>query len=421
MSIAATEYIAPNYLARFQCIGAACEESCCTGWQVAFDADHYQKLKRRMGGSPEERAEFEDKVHPVAEAQRRPGQYALVVLDDRRDCTFFDCDRLCSLQKRYGSEVLSDTCANYPRNVALVGTRVELTAKVSCPEIARKLLLAPDAMALSPVPASILERGAVNRSLNTDATELYDRALDVVRATALDLLGDARYPFGSRLAFVGCLADELGPVLYRGAPDSGERRMLEVMGRARSNEMKNFIHREFSAVEVPDGFAKSIVLRVLSSRMGAGTGTFGRLVHSIFGDAGVAFVALVDEELAGRAVDAYQQGKRRCAPFAPRVDTYFANYAMNYFLQDWYTSAPNVAAHMQNLLLRVAIIRFLLLCHPTLAGESLDEKTLDRVAVEVFYKFSRGVEHNEQFLAAIEKDFGERAAGIAHAMFLAKF
>jgi hypothetical protein len=96
---------------------------------------------------------------------------------------------------------------------------------------------------------------------------------------------------------------------------------------------------------------------------------------------------------------------------------------MNYFLQDWYTSSPNLAVHTQNLLLRLAILRFLLLCHPNVAPASseIDEQVLDRAAVEVFYKFSRGVEHSPPFLRQIEKDFQEKAGSLAQAMFLAKF
>jgi lysine-N-methylase len=424
MNVLPTEHIAPNYLARFRCIGADCEESCCSGWSVPVDAHHYQKLQQRMSGSPGERGEFTRQFHRVEDHERETNKYALAVLTDASDCSFLDTDRLCSIQKRYGSDFLPDTCALYPRQVGLVGTRVELTAKVSCPEIARKLLLDSDAMKLAPVQPSALERGAVNRTLPNGPHELYDRGLDVLRSAILDMLGDRRYPFASRLAFVACMADSLTPHFHRGAPAANEEPFLRVVRRARSDDMRALIHREFAALEVPGEFAKTIVVRVLRSRR-AGGGSLGKLVEAMFARfrSGPAEgrTRADDEELV-HLLAAYGDSKKRCeSAFGARLDGYFANYAMNYFLQEWYTAAPNLAVHTQNLVLRTAILRFLLLCHPAVAVADLDPATLDRAAVEVFYKFARGVEHNEPFLGSVEKHFQTTASDLAHAMFLAKF
>jgi lysine-N-methylase len=423
MDVLPTKYIAPKYVTRFRCIGADCEEACCSGWQVAVDAHHYDKLEQRMNGASEESEEFARKLRRVEEVDRRNGKYALIVLNESGDCSFYGADRLCTLHKRYGHEFLSDTCAAYPRQVGLVGTRVELTAKVSCPEVARQLLLAPDAMTIVDIPGAAVERGAVNQSLAENPPELYERAVDDVRGTILGMLGDLRYPFASRLAFVACLADELGPLFYRGST-AADALVIRVLERGGSDEIRKLSHREFSAVEVPDEFATMIVLRVILSCMHAGAGTFGRLIRSIFAQAGCdpSAPAPVGQEKARLVLALYESSKKRCEiALGPRLDAYFSRYAMNYFLQDWYTSAPSLAAHTGRLVLRVALLRFLVLCHPSIAQGTADEQTLDRAAVEVFFKFSRGVEHNPQFLAAIEKDFRERAADIAHAMFLAKF
>ena len=423
MDVLPTKYIAPKYVTRFRCIGADCEEACCSGWQVAVDPHHYEMLEQRMSGAADEREEFARKLRRVDEVDRRNGKYALIVLNDAGDCSFYGADRLCTLHKRYGHEFLSDTCATYPRQVGLVGTRVELTAKVSCPEVARQLLLAPDAMTIADIPSEAVERGVVNQSLAENPPELYERAVDDVRGTILGMLGDVRYPFTSRLAFVACMADELEPLFHRGST-AADSLVIRTLERSASDEMRKLIHREFSAMAVPDDFATMIVLRVILSCMHAGAGAFGRLIRSIFAQAGCdpSAPGPVGQEKARLVLALYVMSKKRCeSAWGPRLDTYFSRYAMNYFLQEWYTAAPSLAAHTSRLVLRIAVLRFLLMCHPSIAQETPDEPTLDRAAVEVFFKFSRGVEHNPQFLAAIEKDFRERAGDIAHAMFLSKF
>ena len=36
----------PQYVAKFQCIGPACEDSCCIGWRVQIDKDTYQNYRK---------------------------------------------------------------------------------------------------------------------------------------------------------------------------------------------------------------------------------------------------------------------------------------------------------------------------------------------------------------------------------------
>ena len=50
--------LAARYVARFACIGPACEDTCCSGWSIPVDRDHYRRLKQVMGGSAAERERF---------------------------------------------------------------------------------------------------------------------------------------------------------------------------------------------------------------------------------------------------------------------------------------------------------------------------------------------------------------------------
>ena len=115
--------------------------------------------------------------------------------------------------------------------------------------------------------------------------------------------------------------------------------------------------------------------------------------------------------------------------FPRRIAQYFANYAGNYWMREPLTQAPDLLTHTIRMLMRVAVLRFLLFNHPALSdarvGESprpTDQRTLDQAAVEVFYTFSRAVEHSPGLLelvhGTLEKNGLRR---LDHALELARF
>ena len=38
--------LVPEYYKQFQCIGGACEDTCCAGWNITVDKPTYQKYKK---------------------------------------------------------------------------------------------------------------------------------------------------------------------------------------------------------------------------------------------------------------------------------------------------------------------------------------------------------------------------------------
>jgi lysine-N-methylase len=127
-----------DYLQRFECIGARCEDSCCQGWEVEIDeatAHRYHKVK-----DPELTPLFREKLA----TRRAPGSSATPYcfsMDSQGHCPFWDSDKLCKIQKRLGSEELSYPCARYPREENQVLHVRERAATFSCPEAARLALL----------------------------------------------------------------------------------------------------------------------------------------------------------------------------------------------------------------------------------------------------------------------------------------
>lgn len=96
----------------------------------------YERLEAVMSRDPEERRRFVDGFEVLPEPQRTDSAYARLVFGPSSYCTFL-ADGLCSLHRRYGSQVLSEACATYPRRNVRGGGEAEISATMACPEIAR--------------------------------------------------------------------------------------------------------------------------------------------------------------------------------------------------------------------------------------------------------------------------------------------
>jgi hypothetical protein len=154
--------------------------------------------------------------------------------------------------------------------------------------------------------------------------------------------------------------------------------------------------QQHDGLALPRGVA-SFVAGVLRQRLQSPeVPTFRRLIEEVFGGLG--------EGLSGDALqEAYLARRDRWqSDCGDRIDLYFTNYCRNYWMKEWYVVSPDLSIHLQYLLLRLAMLRFLFFCNPALdaaAAAAGDEKQrlLDAAAVSTFYRFSRGIVHGLGF------------------------
>ena len=129
----------PTFYDRFECIGPACPDTCCRGWNIIIDKSTYQRYRQ-----------IKDPVFvelcKKTLARSRSGEisnqnYAHIKLDEDGVCGFQQEDGLCYLHKNFGEKYLSTTCKVYPRQKNMLMKDVcELSLSVSCPEAARLVL-----------------------------------------------------------------------------------------------------------------------------------------------------------------------------------------------------------------------------------------------------------------------------------------
>ncbi len=120
----------PSYYKEFKCIGAACEDTCCAGWDVVIDEETYQRYQS-MSGAFGERLRRHMRVD-------EEGDYIFVLKGNR--CPFLNGENLCDIYRESGEDFLCHTCHQYPRYTVAFGTIREKGISLSCPEAARIIL-----------------------------------------------------------------------------------------------------------------------------------------------------------------------------------------------------------------------------------------------------------------------------------------
>ncbi len=120
----------PSYYKEFKCIGPACEDTCCSGWDVVIDANTYQSYQKMEGT-------FGEKLRSKMVVDQDGDN--IFVLDGKR-CPFLNKDMLCDIYTEKGEEYLCYTCKQYPRYMETFFDLKEMGISLSCPEAARIIL-----------------------------------------------------------------------------------------------------------------------------------------------------------------------------------------------------------------------------------------------------------------------------------------
>ena len=213
----------PGYFDAFHCIGAACEDTCCSGWIVHIDKTTYGKYPTSLRS-----------LITINEKSSNSDDYAKVILSGD-SCPFLE-EGLCSIQKQFGEDYLSNMCATYPRVLNRAGDVLRRSLDLSCPEAARVALLNPAPMEFVEQDGSI--RQGDYAALDVSLSEDFPR----VQRAVLGLLQDRSQPIWKRLLQLGGQYEGKNPdialqldtvvdlIVARISSDSNPRRFLECYG-----------------------------------------------------------------------------------------------------------------------------------------------------------------------------------------------
>ncbi|QIW21380.1 flagellin lysine-N-methylase [Bacillus thuringiensis] len=190
-----------NYLSTFSCIGSKCEDTCCKNWKIYVDKEHYDLYHNLE--------DKETKKNIQQSIDRNPknlsdDSYGIMQLTSSNTCPFLTEQNLCKIHMQYGPEALCKTCRYYPRETTKLNEEYYQTGDLSCPEMARLILLS---------------KTNINWKRTTDTEDYHSliksqheinrNYVKHVHAIFMDILSRKHHSLTKRLWLIGVFIEEL--------------------------------------------------------------------------------------------------------------------------------------------------------------------------------------------------------------------
>ena len=191
--------IMPDFHGEFACIGGACTDNCCIGWEIDIDRATMAKYQAMEG-------EFGEKLRSGIEGE--PPHFKLT---ENERCVMLNEDNLCRIILQGGEEMLCEICDQHPRFRAQYGERLEIGAGICCEVAARQWLTGSGRLKLTEREIS----GKPPRMTKEQAARL--EALIPLRERMFDIMASDA-PLNGRMAQVLLLADGAQKALDAGRP-----------------------------------------------------------------------------------------------------------------------------------------------------------------------------------------------------------
>ncbi|MGE7917508.1 flagellin lysine-N-methylase [Viridibacillus sp. NPDC093762] len=208
--------LTPQYMSDFSCIGSACEDTCCAGWRVEIDEDTYKQYRKTRDI---ELKPLLDKKVTRQRSKASSAAYAKIQMDKEGKCSFLNEENLCKIQLNLGPDLLSNTCAIYPRTLNKVNGIIEKSLTLSCPEAARLALLNPKGMEFEQLEEHSDTRGYISKQMVTTNPKLKINVQSYfweLRIFSIQVLQDRSYTLSERLIIVGMFIKKVQELVDNG-------------------------------------------------------------------------------------------------------------------------------------------------------------------------------------------------------------
>ena len=381
----------PFYYDDFKCIGGECIDNCCrNNWRIDIDEKTYKKYKKLKG-------EWGKKINNnISRKRSNPNylQYGKINLKNNK-CSLLSEDGLCTIHGSLGEDYLCNTCRAYPREIKKYGEIYERNLSISCPEVARYIIKSKDNFSfdLEDEKLSDLDKYyIVNNKYNE---KLYNILWDT-RSLAMEIIQFKEIEIWKRISFFKMLTDKVQSIINEKQYDNYE----EVLNNFREQITNINVINSLDKISVISDVKVKFIQSALQVRANNGLNND-------------KFISLIIEynELFDKNID-FKNNVENIIKIEEEFNIYLKeqeNIIENlliyllykYFMNALYTKDLN--AEVNNIILSYAMMKMLLLSRYKKNNKELNEEDF----VEVFYLFSREIEHNTVFLSNIYKDIKE--------------
>jgi lysine-N-methylase len=224
----------------FLCIGPACEDTCCQGWNIPIDRTAFEKYRNLPAGPLSDLIAASVVLNCTSSSgesatgatANNAVDFAQIHVEGAQQCPLLSSERLCRIHEELGEDMLARACSSYPRITHEIGGLQETALALSCPEAARLVLLNPNLLYADSThaterwtqpldtqpPATVPAEHTPDRDGKSFASEFV-----AIRAAVLALVRMRSYPLWQRMFLLGLLCRRLDSIargeLNRSVPE----------------------------------------------------------------------------------------------------------------------------------------------------------------------------------------------------------
>lgn len=374
----------PFYYDDFKCIADKCIDNCChIQWRIAIDEKTYKKYRKLKGP-------WGKKINNNITRIRKNNSYlnyGKIKLKER-GCSLLDEHGLCSIHAQLGEGYLSNTCKVYPRDIRKYNNIYERNLLMSCPEVSRYLIKHKDDFYfnMDEEELSNLDKEyIVNRNYNEKSYNL----LWDSRSLAIEIIQFKEIDFWKRIAFLKTLCNRVQKIIN----ESNYENYKQLLNNFRNEIINIDTIKSLDKISIVPDIKMSFIQSILQLRNNGGIKN-------------EKYLNLIDEynEMVEKNNDANLMIKIEnefneiLNEYNNIMENLLIYLIYKYFMKALYTK--NLEVEISNVIISYAVIKMLLLSRWYKNNKIVNEEDF----VEVFYVFSRVIEHNNGFLDILQNN-----------------
>ncbi|MED3802742.1 flagellin lysine-N-methylase [Lysinibacillus xylanilyticus] len=380
----------PEYLNHFSCIGSACEDTCCAGWNITVEKKTYQTYRKVR------QPEMAEKLLKYVKRNRKghdDSNYAKFILDDNKKCHMMLEDGLCSIHKELGEEFLCNTCAVYPRSLTSVGDVTEKSLTLSCPEAARVVLLRKEGIGFIETEEPKNTRGLMNRELKL---EKHPHFWDL-RIYTIQLLQSRQQPIEIRLIVLGLFIQKIEQLKPSELEQELPLIMQDYLNRLNNDEFIESLKDIKGNLNFQLNLARALIRFRITG--GISSEKYVAILQQLI--EGLALEE--DEELEVQDMETtitkYQESYTHVyEPFIKEHEYMFENYIVNYVFKNLFPYDYHTLFESYMML----VVNFTLIkLH--LIGMAAKQQLTQEMFIECVQQLTKVIEHNPSYLVDVRE------------------
>ena len=375
----------PFYYDDFKCIAGDCIDNCChVEWEISIDKKTYKKYRKLKG-------QWGNKINNNIGRIRSnisDLRYGKIKLKDK-GCSLLDEKGLCTIHANLGVGYLCNTCKVYPREITKFGEIYERNLFMSCPEVARYFVRHKENFYfnMGEEELSDLDKDyIIDKSYDE---KLYNLLWDS-RSLAMEIIQFKEIEIWKRIIFLKILTDKVQKLIDEENYENYEKVLNAFRDEITNIDIIYSLDKIKLVPNVKINFIKSVI--DISIKGEIGNEKYGNLIEEYN-------KLFINNNDVDESIKFILEKETEFNEYLKDQNNIFENLLIylvyKYFMRALYTKDLN--KEINNVVISYAMIKMLLLGRWYKNNKELSEEDF----VEVFYVFSRVIEHNRSFLNKI--------------------